>query len=216
MKIIVTAIALCFVASVADARCASRDMASDDPLYLAQYDNFTFACHDGISGATNAVNAQGQAELNPDIDVIFSQGVGTAYGMVHVLSIQRQTECGLLYEDHLISIGEDPPSPSEMLQGNRMSFTTLGMALPRDPDDKCNNREAVIGFYRGFYELEETRGPVVPNPWRVFNSLIVMHLYHMHGERVNPNVPEVFINWKEDGDLTAPEIREMKKRGEYR
>ena len=216
MKIIVTALMLCFVASVADARCAPRVVSPDDDsdVYAeyAEYTDFSFVCHDGTNGVT-VIRTYGDSGM----DGAFSAAMSPDYGSVNILSIPDRTKCGLIYEVHMIGIGEDPPNAEELLQLNGMQFMTIGVTPPpRDPDDKCNNQEGEIDFYYGTYKLEGSRGRVVPNPWRVFNSLIVMHLNHMHGERVNPRVPEVFIQWREDKGLTAPEIDEMKKRGEYR
>ena len=203
MKIVVTAIALCFVVSVGgcarpgvdasvvdmsvvDTGCVFRPVPPDDES--AAHTEFIFTCHDGMKGRTRVHD-----------DSVFSFGfapvpapfVGTSpryrHRRVDVLTIpMRDTKCGLTVYRHGISSLVPPSSYDELWMYENLTFTTKGY------------KPFGLSFL-GSYEADVTRGlgnDADPDGdmGGVFDSLIVMHLNHLHGE-------EVVIDWERDSSM---------------
>ena len=204
MKIIVTAIALCFIVSVADARCMSRVVSSNDES--AAHAEFIFTCHDGMKGRTtvyddSVVFSFGLVPVDESPQYHFRRVGITTFPMKNDLAgigdvdevdlmtppVKDESECGLTEYQHIIS----SLIPPELRRETRVLFTTKGYTEHRNEDDRCNDKQEATGLFVGSYHPGMTSRKIVAN---VFNSLIVMHLNHLHGEGV-------FIEWKEDPDI---------------
>ena len=205
MKIIVTAIALCFMASIVDARCVSRVVSSDNK-FLA-YTEFTFTCHNGMKGRTKVyddkVISSGEALI-----LAPQNGEGPRYRYRAVVGIttspilmKDESECGFMTYSHEISSLVPPSRYNVLWSRPDLTFFTRGYTGPRNEDDECKDKQEVTGLFVGsdvvFIGIM-TPGRSIPYPRLAFNSLIVMHLNHLHGEGVFIQWEEVFHQWERD------------------
>ena len=193
MKIIITALILCFMASVVDARCVSRVVSSDNK-FLA-YTEFTFICHNGMKGRTKVYD-----------DKIISSGMALVlapqngedpryrYGaavdiMTSPILMKDESECGFMTYSHNIHSFVPPSSYDALWSRPDLTFFTKGYTGHRKEDDECNDKQEVTGLFVGSDVVIIMPKRSIPYPRLAFNSLIVMHLNHLHGEGV-------FIQWE--------------------
>ena len=196
MKILVPALMLCFMASVSDADCASRAVSSDNK-FLA-YTEFTFTCHNGMKGWTKVyddkVISYGSALVLPlenDARPRYSRGAAVE---IITSPMKDESECGFMAYSHSIHSFVPPSTYNLLWSRPQVTLFTKGYTGHRNEDDECKDKQEVTGLFVGspivimMDSMTDSKG--IPYPRLAFNSLVIMHLNHLHGEGV-------FIQWEQ-------------------